>query len=530
MAPGCGDCRPIGCWSAAVARDYGSVTPVAVLVSASADRAVFLLGYFDGTVNFGSNGVIDERTSVGSKDVFITKFNADGSGAWTRTFGGPDWEECTAIAQDHASNILIAGNFSSTVDFDPGEGVSERTPEGLVNGFVLTLSPEGTYRTVLTFGAGNGRVGPAGMALDQDDNIFLTGLFDHTVDFDPGAGVELHTSNLNTPDVFVTKLNADGSHAWTRTFGGRAFDMGYQLEVDADSNVFVAGEFRGEVDFDPGGGADVFTALGPSALFLTKLNADGSYGWTRVWQISTILPQHLLARSPDGALYLTGILSGTVDFDPTEGFDFRTGDVDAFVIKVNADGSYGWTRVFPGDGQGGLDLDLAADECGNLLVAGAFTGTMDFDPGPGVDQHTSMGGYDIFLIKLLADGSYAWGRVIGGANNEWLPVVAASAGGLVLAGVGVETTDLDPGCVDAERGSDAAAGEMFVTELRCNQPQADANSDGRVDLLDFVRFQNCFTGPAPTTCNVGCPIFDFDGDDDIDLGDFLFFEHALSTP
>jgi hypothetical protein len=101
-----------------------------------------------------------------------------------------------------------------------------------------------------------------------------------------------------------------------------------------------------------------------------------------------------------------------VDFDPGPGEDNHTSNGspswDAFLSKFDPNGNFVWARTWGGsdnwDGDEGYGV--AADGSGNAFVTGYFNETVDFDPGPGVDNHTSNGGWDVFLSKFPPDGNW----------------------------------------------------------------------------------------------------------------------------
>src|SRR6185436_9332874 len=112
----------------------------------------------------------------------------------------------------------------------------------------------------------------------------------------------------------------------------------------------------------------------------------------------------------------------TVRFGTPAAPDVRTvaapGNVDGFITRFNADGSYAWTRTFPNSG--GVDIfgreapptiNLAATADGGVVAVGSYSGTIDLDPGDAVESHQMMifGYREAYVVKLAADGSFAWG-------------------------------------------------------------------------------------------------------------------------
>jgi hypothetical protein len=107
------------------------------------------------------------------------------------------------------------------------------------------------------------------MTVDASGNVYTTGVFSDTVDFNPGAG----TFNLNSEggyDVFVQKLDASGNFVWAKAFGSTSNDQGSSIRLDALGNVYTTGYFSGTVDFDPGAGS--FNLTGSFDVFVHKIS------------------------------------------------------------------------------------------------------------------------------------------------------------------------------------------------------------------------------------------------------------------
>ena len=102
------------------------------------------------------------------------------------------------------------------------------------------------------------------------------GYFEGTVDFDPGIGVDWHTSNW-IRDIFLSKFDSTGTFLWAKTWGGTIEDEGWDVAVDGLNNVYVTGFFGSTVDFDPGSGEDNHTSNGYNDVFLSKFLPDGSW-------------------------------------------------------------------------------------------------------------------------------------------------------------------------------------------------------------------------------------------------------------
>jgi hypothetical protein len=441
--------------------------------------------------------------------------------------------------------VLVVGSFAGTVDFDPGKGVDERTVIGDGNAFIWTFDQDGAYIGTVIFGtrSGIGQSGanPRGIALDPDENILIAGLWAGELDFDPGPDHDRHQSPKNV-NVFVTKFLADGSYGWTRTFGGFGWDEATGVAADAGGNVLVTGNFRGSPDFDPTDGVDVHSAqVHPQNIFVTKLGPDGSYRWTRTLPAWDTWSRRNITVDPGGNAYVASTFEGTVDLDPTDGEDWRTANDDAtststgdaFVTRINADGSYGWTYT-----AGGARFDQASGvgvhQQVGVAMAGSFQDEVDFDPGPGTDIHTGL--EPGFITALGFDGAYRWTRSFGHNGSAIVyDVTMAPDGAIIPVGRAIGTVpfdgavDFNPGCAPEVRLIPSGP-KWYINKLICVEASADADGNGFINLRDYAVLQNCFTGPAPTVCSKGCEAFDFDHTDDIDLPDLTPVVDAVTGP
>jgi len=522
--------NPVSAWS-------GTTNAGVYDMAVDGESSLFFCGYFFGGSDLDpTEGVYEPIPEPGTRDGFVTKVNADGSFAWAYTVGGAEGDVAAkSVTIDQDGSVVVAGTFEGAVDFDPGPETDEHTALGDCAAFITRLSPEGAYISTFTFG-GPGDVTPGGVGLDPEGNILVVGFFYGTIDFDPGPTSDVRSG---ISDVYVSKLGPDGSHLWTHTLGGGAFDAGKNVAVDSDGNIFATGTFRGTVDFDPSpGGRDEHTVVGSvDNIFVTKYYPDGSYAWTATYDAQHPGIGNGIAIGPAGGVVLTGLFRHTVDFDPGEGVDLRTAhnpesDLgDIFVTSLDASGSYEWTYTVGGSNDDS-GYGVAVDRCGNVFVTGVFRETVDFDPGLRTDLYVTRGLEDMFVTKLSSDGTYRWTRVIAGDSNDSGRDVRVDAhGSLYLLGYFRLYIDLDPGCeVDIHEPHDAGSLDKSITRLICPAQMADFDANGVVDLRDVAHFQRCFTDEGPATCGDGCSRLDLHPDDDIDLDDFFEFHAALTGP
>jgi len=375
----------------------GNDYAIAVTTNPSGD--VFVTGVFNDSVDMDPDTGVAMVYSAGGADIFILKLDSAGNFGWVQTIGSPDDEDVSGITKDGIGNLFIIGKFGDVdpLDLDPGPGNDDNTSNGNTDIFIVGLTSSGNYLWGVSFGGSGGDV-PYGITTDLTGNVFSTGAFRNTVDFDPGTGVDDQTSS-GQQDIFVQKLSGLGNYIWARTFGGSTDnDYGTGIGTDHSGNVVTTGKFNGSVDFDPGTGVNIQSDLGGGGEFLQKLDSGGDLLWANTIASNTgFVTSNALFIDGTDNVYTTGTVTGSMDFDPSFNSDFQSGNPNsAFVQKIDGTGAYVWTKVIPGQSSG---IGVVVDPMDNLLMAGTYTGVVDFDPDFGVDLKPSLGSTDNYIFK-----------------------------------------------------------------------------------------------------------------------------------
>jgi hypothetical protein len=366
-------------------------------IAAGADGSVYVVGSFAGVAQFGGTTL----TSAGEDDAYAVKLDAAGNIVWAHRFGGVSEDYGNSIAVDAAGNAYVLAEMR-TVPSGTNCAPDAYFAKIDVDGNVAWSRAIGASTSTTTKGNNTSVAGALRgfkLALDGAGNVYATGRIGGTVDFDPGPGTTALTGT-----GFVMKLTSSGSLGWARTFAGGYVDA-HDIAVDASGNVFSTGMYWGTVDFDPGkakanlsAGADE-NRTGISATYVSALNASGNFLWAKSTQIVSGTGYgavaNALALDGFGGVYLTGSFTGTADFDPGPGVNTLTSPGGGFLWKLNAGGNFVWARALGVTGQG-----IAVNADGDVFVAGYFSGTADFDPGAGAYNLTSAGGNDFFVVRL----------------------------------------------------------------------------------------------------------------------------------
>ena len=408
---------------------------------------VYVTGLFHDTGDFDPGPDIFSLTSFDHSDIFIGKYSPEGELIWATSLGGAGSDVGIGIAVDRFDNLYITGRFEGTVDFDPGPDTYDI--EGFFDCFVLKLDSDGNFIWAKAVG-GDGNDAGIGITVDESQNVYTTGTFYNTVDFNPGANTFSLTSN-GTKDSFILKLDKEGDFVWVKAIGGTANEHSAAIVLDNFNNIYTTGIFNNTVDFDPGAEEFNLTEIGTDDgdQYILKLNVDGDFIWAISIGGGTIVsPSGIAIDAINGHLYTAGSFrSGNIDFDPgpDTSYLYTNWASDLFISKYDTDGNYIWAKSIGGDTNFVNVENMALDRNNNVYITGDFAQTVDFDPGPGVSSISSMINHDAFIVKLDSDGSYVWAGSFAGASfDTGHAIFLDDSDNIYSAGYFQFTTDFDP--------------------------------------------------------------------------------------
>jgi hypothetical protein len=381
---------------------------------------VVIAGTFSGSMNPGG-GVL---TSAGSYDIFLAKFDASGAHQWSQRFGGAGADMANAVTVDGAGNITMTGYFRAPVSFG-GTPVAG----GARDIFVASFDGNGLHRWSRGYGSTRDDEGQDIVA-DASGNVIVTGHYGGAINFDGGTAVPV----FGSLDAFVLKLDAMGSHQWSKGIGSANPDAGYGVAVDASNHVVVTGIFGSTVNF--GGGP--LTSAGASDAFVVKYGADGVHQWSARLGGANADVGHGVGADANGNVVVTGLHDG------------------AFLASYDADGVPQWSQSFAGTDvvQG---LDLAVSPAGTIAMTGNLRGSTSF----GGAMLTSAGDDDIFIVICEPTGAHRWSQRFGSTGDDWGYGCAFDPSGSLIA------TGIFSASVDFGGGALVSAGlsDVFVVKF-----------------------------------------------------------------
>ncbi len=330
------------------------------------------------------------------------------------------------------------------------------------------------------------------VAVDDSGNVFVTGYFQDTVDFDPGPSV----ANLVSLDgyMYIAKYDAAGNYLWAKSIGSKDAQVAVaKMGIDKNGNIYFVGRIQSypatPVDFDPGPGVADVDSYSPST-FIAKYDNDGNYQWAKSIAENAYSRGDAIAVDDAGALYITGWFqsfdpSFDTDFDPGPGVrNLNSGSFQfaAFFVKYDTHGNYVWGNCANHGVQAGgpptylpwLDhtgfsegTGIALDGRGHVYAIGNLEYMGDFAPGPDtafIGLNSDSGSHrSAYIVKFDTSGNYIWAKALSGTgfrnDGPYLKdLVLDDAGDLYVTGSGRGETDFDPGPGTAPAGVYALRG------------------------------------------------------------------------
>ena len=330
-------------------------------VKVDSDNDILIFSNFQNICDFDPGPGTYLLDAGNSYDCFVLKLNSNGEFQWVKTIGSNiDGVISMTLELDQNENICIGGYFSGdingnidAVDFDPGPGVFNMTPSintvttGDRDGFVVKLDNSGNFLWAKQLKS-NGADVIRNLAIDNNNNIILTGYFQGQADFDPGIGTyylnSILTNNAGIGDVFVWKLSPLGDFIWAKKFGGTGIDQGYSIYNDEQGSIYSTGFYQLITDFDPGPGVFNLTSAGDYDIFIQKLDSAGLFQWALSFGSIRRDAGFSIQLDNYKNIYLTGYFSDTVDFDPGPNLNYLYEvpplvtawyNHDGFTLKLN---------------------------------------------------------------------------------------------------------------------------------------------------------------------------------------------------
>jgi hypothetical protein len=370
---------------------------------------IYITGSFQGNIDFGTVNI----NSSGNSDVFIAKYDSDGTLQWVKTGGGIGSDNGKSIEIDLVGNIYIVGNFNETATF---ENITISS-KGSSDIFVAKYDTDGLLNWVKS-GGGTAFDNGNGIAVDLSGNVYITGSFQGAADF--GIG---NISSVGSADMFVAKYSVNGNLQWLQSGGGLSFDVGSDITIDSFGDIYVIGSYGSTATF----GSASITSLGNSDVFLAKYSSTSTLQWVRSGGGSSDDSGRSIATDMSGNIFIVGFFNNSTTFTSNT---VSGSNHSLYLTKYSRNGTVQWvvaenvSTSYLGGG-----FRLATDIKGNCYVTGSVCNSTAFG------SMNLAGICDAFVVKYSDSGNLIWKKAVGGPEyDNGKGIALDSSSGIYIVG------------------------------------------------------------------------------------------------
>jgi hypothetical protein len=351
----------------------------------------YILG---GRSDSGASGDKTEA-SRGDFDYWVVKLNAAGTKQWDKTFGGTGEDHLQSVQQTRDGGYILGGLTTS-----PSSGDKTEASRGGVDFWIVKLDANGGKQWDKTIG-GTGADQLRSLQQTSDGGYILAGDSNS-----PSGGEKTAPSRSFESDYWVVKLDANGTKQWDRTLGGDQGDGPTCVRQTTDGGYLVGGG-----SFSGVSGDKTEANRGDHDYWVVKLDATGTKQWDKTFGGNSHEIMYALQPTQDGNYLLAGVSQSGSGGDITQP---GQGDLDYWIVKVNASGNKLWDRRYGGNGGDFLTTLQQTSEGGYILGGHSGSGQS------GDKSHPTQGDVDYWVVKLDANGTKQWDKTVGGSNADFL--------------------------------------------------------------------------------------------------------------
>ena len=450
---------PVFSWAKSMG---GSSADIPQWISADNAGNVYSTGGFYDVSDFDPGNSTFNLISSGGPDAFISKLDKNGNFKWAKKIGGTENDFGMALAADSFGNVYTTGIFSGSVDLNPNSASQIVTSSG-IDIFILKLDSNGNFKWAKNIG---GHIESYALKTDKHSNVYVSGYFYNTIDFNPNQGVfNLTASGSTHPDAFILKLDSSGGFVWAKSFGGNNIDYVFGISIDPAGNIYSCGNFKDTSDFDPGPGVHQLIAGGGFSAYISKLDSMGDFVWAV--NLAGTTKGGSLISDMYGNVYVCGSFSGLADFDPGQTVVnlSSVGANDLYILKLDSSGVFVWVRQI-GATNNNVYYSIALDKDNNVYTACSFIGIIDVDPSAGSLFINSMGSNDVFILKLDSMGSFKWaGQIQGTGSKSFRSICIDRENAVLLTGNFSYTADFNPDSLNSFFMTSNGESDVYVLKL-----------------------------------------------------------------
>jgi hypothetical protein len=263
-----------------------------------------------------------------------------------------------------------------------------------------------------------------------------------------------------------TAAHAQDDSQWAYRLGNGLESQATAVSYSNAGEVFVAGVFRGNMDFDPGPGEQVLNGGSVDSGYIAKYGPAGNLIWAQLLKGNDHIRIHDIVVDGMNQIGVVGSFRGEADLDPGPEL-FRAdskGSDDIFLLRLLPDGTLDWAWT-GGSTDSDAGIAVATDSRFGLYITGSFEGTMFVESDSPSYEMESAGGDDVFAARFNNAGRLFWVRAFGGSDDdEPTDIALDAANNVYLVGTFNGKADLDPTWTSIDLQSYGNS-DIFVTIL-----------------------------------------------------------------
>jgi hypothetical protein len=420
----------IGIWATRIS---SNVTDQPVNMILDSTNNVYISGYYRANVTlYNRNDTIFTtltNAAAGSEDIFIAKYNMDGSGIWATRISSTGTDRPVNMILDSTNNVYISGNYNTNVTLYNSSGTSftTLTNVGGIDTFIAKYNMDGSGIWATRI-AGTGNDQPVNMILDSTNNVYISGVYSANVTLYNSSGTNFTTltnAAAGSFDTFIAKYDGAGIQIWATRISSTSADQPVNMILDSTNNVYISGVYRANVTLYNSNGTSFTTLTNnftgfSTNIFIAKYNMDGSGIWaTRISGSDTDIPVNMILDSTNN-VYISGNYNTNVTLYNSSGTSFTTltnvgGSFDTFIAKYDVAGIIIWATRISSNGTD-RPVNMILDSTNNVYISGHYSTfsstkvTLYNSSGTSFTTLTNAatGSADTFIAKYDGDGIGIW--------------------------------------------------------------------------------------------------------------------------
>ncbi len=336
-------------------------------------------------------------TNHGGDDIYILKLDFNGTVEWQQLYGGSNGDYAYVILQTIDGGFILVGESDST-------DIQGCTNNGGFDGLIIKLDPFGKVEWQQMYGGNNNDLV---ISIRQLANGSFIAAGESRSTNIPGC------SNNGGADVFVLKLDSNGTIEQQQLYGGENDDRALSIQQTSDNGFIVFGSSNSQLANCTNHGDYDFYAL--------KLDEACNITWQQMYGGSSREWGFSIEQTADGGYIACG-LSDSTDIAGCSSY----GDWDSYVIKLDSNGNLLWQKKFGGSSMD-LSYEIKQTTEGYIALGGSWSDD--------IQNCTNHGERDYYLFKIDSTGAVEWQKLYGGSKIDYASSFdLTSDGGLIISG------------------------------------------------------------------------------------------------